>query len=50
MAPRQVSEPVMHMLAAVEQTEELEKGAGNIIFMCLFILAVIAVGIWWLRR
>jgi hypothetical protein len=50
------------MLAAVPQlivllgqmrevgAEEIKSGWGSLIFMGCFILAVILVGIWWLRR
>jgi hypothetical protein len=42
------------MLALAEATqttvEEVNKGYGSLIFIGLFFLAIVLVGIWWLKR
>ena len=42
----------MRALAQMTQTtvSEVNKGYGSLIFVGLFFLALICVGIWWLKR
>ena len=35
---------------AQETARDWGEGAKNIIFLCVFLLALIAVAVWWLRR
>ena len=37
-------------LAQEETARDWGAGAKNVIFICVFLLVVIAVAIWWLRR
>ena len=37
-------------LAQEETARTWGEGAKNVIFICVFLLVVIAVAIWWLRR
>ena len=43
-------EVVITLLAQTETARDWGEGAKNIIFICVFLLVVIAVAIWWLRR
>ena len=39
------------VLAQAQDTpSEWKQGAGNVIFLCLFLIGLIAAAIWWLRR
>ena len=38
------------LLLAVEEIKEIKGGYGSVIFVCVFIIALIFVGIWWLNR
>jgi hypothetical protein len=38
------------LLAQEETARDWGEGAKNVIFICVFLLVVIAVAIWWLRR
>ena len=39
------------LLAQSQDTPtEWKQGAGNVLFICLFIIGLIVVAIWWLRR
>ena len=38
------------ILAQAETAHDWGEGAKNVIFICVFLLVVIAVAIWWLRR
>ena len=38
------------ILAQTETAHSWGEGAKNVIFICVFLLAMIAVAIWWLRR
>ncbi len=38
----------VHLIA--ETAKDLQSNNGNLIFMGVFFLALIGVGIWWLRR
>jgi len=39
------------LLAQAQDTAtEWKQGAGNVIFICLFIIALMVVAAWWLRR
>ena len=40
----------MHFLLADTGVQDIKGNTGNLIFMGCFFLALIAVGIWWLRR
>jgi hypothetical protein len=42
----------MSLLAQMTQTtlKEVNKGYGSLIFVGLFFLALIILGIWWLKR
>jgi hypothetical protein len=40
----------MHFLLGDTNVQDIKLNTGNLIFMCCFFLALIAVGIWWLRR
>jgi hypothetical protein len=42
----------MNWLAQATQvsTSDVNRGYGNLVFMGCFILALIIVGIWWLKR
>ena len=43
--------PVAAFLAqAQDTTTEWKQGAGNVMFLCVFIIGLIAAAIWWLRR
>ena len=48
----QATPPVVTILflAQQETTRDWGEGAKNVIFICVFLLVVIAVAIWWLRR
>ncbi len=35
---------------AQDTTTEWKQGAGNVIFLCVFIIGLIVAAIWWLRR
>ena len=35
---------------AQDTTTEWKQGAGNVIFICLFIIGLMVVAAWWLRR
>jgi hypothetical protein len=38
-------------LAQVQDTTtEWKQGAGNVIFLCVFIIGLIVAAVWWLRR
>ena len=38
-------------LAQVQDTPtEWKQGAGNVIFLCVFIIGLMVVAAWWLRR
>ena len=38
-------------LAQVEDTTtEWKHGAGNVIFLCVFVIGLMVVAAWWLRR
>ena len=42
---------LMAVLAqAKDTTTEWKEGAGNVMFLCLFLIGLIIVAIWWLRR
>jgi hypothetical protein len=36
--------------AEPDTTTEWKQGAGNVLFLCLFIIGLIVVAVWWLRR
>ena len=38
------------LVLAVEDVEEVKGGYGSVIFVCVFIITLIVVGIWWLNR
>jgi hypothetical protein len=38
------------ILAQAETARDWGEGAKNVIFICVFLLVVIAVAVWWLRR
>jgi len=40
----------MHFPLGDTGVEDIKSNTGNLIFMACFFLALIAVGIWWLRR
>ena len=45
------SGPLLAVLAQAQDTAtEWRQGAGNVIFLCAFIIGLICVAIWWLRR
>jgi len=33
-----------------DTTTEWKQGAGNVIFLCLFVIGLIVAAVWWLRR
>jgi len=33
-----------------EDMDEMKSGYGGLIFMCLFVLGMMGVAIWWLKR
>jgi hypothetical protein len=35
---------------AQDTTTEWKQGAGNVMFLCLFVIGLIVAAIWWLRR
>jgi hypothetical protein len=35
---------------AQDTATEWKQGAGNVIFLCVFIIGLIVAAIWWLRR
>ena len=35
---------------AQDTTTEWKQGAGNVIFLCVFIIGLIVAAVWWLRR
>ena len=35
---------------AKDTATEWKEGAGNVIFLCVFIIGLIAAMVWWLRR
>jgi hypothetical protein len=35
---------------AQDTATEWKQGAGNVIFLCVFIIGLIVVAVWWLRR
>jgi hypothetical protein len=43
-------EVAITFLAQTETASDWGVGAKNIIFICVFLLVVIAAAIWWLRR
>ena len=46
-----IESPLVATLAqAKDTTAEWKEGAGNVLFLCVFIIGLIVVAIWWLRR
>ena len=39
-----------HLAEAPDTATEWKQGAGNVIFLCLFIIGLIIAAVWWLRR
>jgi hypothetical protein len=40
-----------HWVAQAEDTTtEWKHGAGNVIFLCVFVIGLMVVAAWWLRR
>ena len=42
--------PLVANVVAQDTTTEWKQGAGNVLFLCLFIIGLIVVAVWWLRR
>jgi hypothetical protein len=43
--------PLSTYLAQVQDTTtEWKQGAGNVLFLCAFLVGLIVVAVWWLRR
>ena len=41
---------VATVLAQAETASDWKAGAKDVIFICVFLLALMAVAVWWLRR
>jgi hypothetical protein len=48
--PTSVIAAIVVVLAQESGTEQIRSGYGGLIFMGCFFLALIALGIWWLKR
>ena len=35
---------------AQDTTTEWKQGAGNVIFLCVFVIGLMVIAVWWLRR
>jgi hypothetical protein len=38
------------LLAAASDVQEIKHGWGGVVFLCVFVLVCLVVGIWWLSR